>query len=316
MTDGPYHRCLSVSAVAAANGNPLVMGPLVLWEGEVGMTQAIEIGRFHELKVVELVRGGVLLGAAGRDLFLPSHLAPEGVAIGHRLEVFIYVDRDAAPQATTAVPAAVLDEFAYLQCVSVTRAGAYLSWGVPKDLYVPPDEQETPMVEGTGYVAVVCLDRMGERLIASSSLNRHFDYDVEKVQIDDEVDLLVYGHMGAGVQVVVDRRHRGLIHQADVYSKLAIGTELRGRVHQIREDNRLDIVLTRPGVAGIEDAQEVILAALKQAGGSLPLHDRSEPKDISRALGMSKKAFKRGVGGLYKAKRIVIHDDGISLIDS
>jgi len=280
------------------------------------MAQTLQIGRFHELEVIELVRGGVLLGAAGRELFLPSHLAPTGVAIGHWIKVFIYADREGAPQATTRAPAAALGDIAYLPCVSVTRAGAYLSWGVPKDLYVPPDEQQTPLVEGNSYVAVVCLDRAGERLIASTCLHRHFDYAVEQVDPNDEVDLLVYGHIDAGVQVVVDQRHRGLIHQADVHRPLATGAELRGYVRQIREDNRLDIVLTRPGAGGIQDAREVILRALKQAGGSLPLHDHSSPQEISRALGISKKAFKRGAGSLYKAKRIVIHDESISLADS
>jgi predicted RNA-binding protein (virulence factor B family) len=288
----------------------------VVWKGEVGMAQTIQIGRFHELKVVELVQGGVLLGAAGRELFLPSHLVPKDVAIGHCIRAFIYADREGAPQATTAAPAAALDEFAYLPCVSVTRAGAYLGWGVPKDLYVPPDEQQTPMVEGNSYVAVVCLDRTGERLLASTCLSRYFDYDVERVEPNDEVALLVYGHIDAGVQVVVDQRHRGLIHQADVHRTLDIGAELRGHVRQIREDNRLDVVLSRRGAEGNQDAQEVILAALRQAGGSLPLHDRSSPQEISRTLGISKKAFKRGAGGLYKAKRIVIHDESISLVDS
>lgn len=279
------------------------------------MTQAIEIGRYRKLNVVELVPGGVLLGADGRKLFLPSHLAPKDVAVDDPIKVFIYGDHDGAPQATTRVPAAILGEFAYLQCVSVTQAGAYLSWGVPKDLYAPPEEQQTPMVEGEGYVAVVCLDRKGEQLIASTRLTRHFDYDVEDIEPNDEVDLLVYGHIDAGVQVVVDQRYRGLIHRADVYGELANGAQLSGHIRQIREDNRLDVVLTRRGIEGIQDAQQVILAALKEAGGSLPLGDRSSPGEIKRALGMSKKAFKRGAGSLYKARRVVIDDGRISLVD-
>jgi predicted RNA-binding protein (virulence factor B family) len=280
------------------------------------MAREIEIGRFHELKVVELVAGGLLLGAGERDLFLPSHLVPTGVEVGHRIEAFIYADHDGAPQATTHTPAAVLGEFAYLKCVSVTRAGAYLAWGIPKDLYAPPDEQEVKMEEGRSYVAVVCLDRKGERLIASTRLNAHFDYDVDDVQPDDEVDLLVYGHTNAGVQVVVDQAYRGLIHRPEVFQDLPIGTELRGYVRQIRDDNRLDIGLNRRGVDGIQDAQDAILAALRAAGGTLPLHDRSPPDEIERALGMSKKAFKRGVGGLYKAKRLVIGEASISLVDA
>ncbi|MEM9455604.1 MAG: S1-like domain-containing RNA-binding protein [Myxococcota bacterium] len=280
------------------------------------MAHSIEIGRFHELAVSELVAGGVLLGAGEHSLFLPSHLVAADVDVGDRIEVFVYADREGAPQATTREPKAVLGEFACLRCVSVTTAGAYLAWGVPKDLYVPPDEQTSAMVEGRSYVVVVCLDRKGERLIGSAHLAKHFDYDVEDVESEDEVDLLVYGHTDAGVQVVVDQRHRGLIHHSDVFRRLSKGDELRGYVHKVRHDNRLDIVLTRRGLNGIQDAQATILEALKAAGGSLPLHDRSSPDEIERALGMSKKAFKRGVGGLYKAKRILIGKSGISLVES
>lgn len=278
------------------------------------MASVIAVGRFHQLSVVELVAGGVMLDAGDRKLFLPSHLLAPDVAIGHRIEVFVYTDGEGAPQATTKVPVATLGDFAYLRCVSVTRAGAFLDWGCPKDLFVPPDQQTTRMVEGRSYVVVVCLDRKGERLMGSAQLAEHFDYDVEDVEPGDEVDLLVYGRTDAGMQVVVDQRYRGLIHHADVYSKLLVGTELRGFVSQVRHDNRLDITLTRRGLEGIQDAQAVVLAALEAAGGSLALHDRSSPKEIERALHMSKKAFKRGVGGLYKAKRIVIDEHGIRLV--
>jgi uncharacterized protein len=274
----------------------------------------IEVGRFHVLRVAEHVSGGVLLDAGDRGLFLPSHLLEGDAAIGDRIEVFVYTDGEGAPQATTWRPAAVLGEIAYLKCVAVTRAGAYLDWGVPKDLYVPPDQQATRMVEGRRYVVAVCLDRKGERLMGSAHLAEHFDYDVEDVSPGDEVDLLVYGRTEAGVQVVVNRRHRGLVHDTDVYRKLPVGTQLRGFVDNVRHDNRLDVSLTRRGMEGMKDAQETILAALKAAGGSLPLHDQSSPQAIERALGMSKKAFKRGVGGLYKARKIVIDEDGIRLL--
>lgn len=276
------------------------------------MTRGIEIGTFHRLRVAETVEGGVLLDGAGTDLFLPAHQAQADAAVDDWVNVFVYGDHDGAPQATTKMPAASLGEVALLRCVSVTPAGAYLAWGIPKDLYVPPNEQEVPMVQGGTYVAAVCLDRKGERLIASSHLSAHFDYDV-KVQPDDEVALLVYGHCDAGIQVVVAHRYRGMIHRSDVYRELAVGDELTGYVQNVRDDNRLDIRLTRPGTEGMQDAQVVILAALRKAGGSLALHDRSSPKEIEGALGMSKKAFKRGIGGLYKARKIVLSDGAIAL---
>lgn len=276
----------------------------------------IEIGKHHRLPVVGRVDAGVLLGAGEHELFLPSHLLEREVADGDRIEVFVYADRDGAPQATTWTPAATLGEIAYLKCVSVTRAGAYLDWGVPKDLYVPPDQQTTRMVEGRKYVVAVCLDRKGERLIGSAHLAKHFDYDVDDISPGDEVEILVHGHDDPGVLVVVDKRHRGLIHRSDVHRRLSVGDQLRGYVRTVRHDNRLDIGLTRVGLDGIADARQIILAALEAEGGYLALHDRSAPAEIERALGLSKKAFKRGVGGLYKARRITIEPDGIRLVET
>ncbi|MEE9385516.1 MAG: S1-like domain-containing RNA-binding protein [Nannocystaceae bacterium] len=285
------------------------------------MTNLIEIGRFCELEVAELVRGGVrldgmLLDGAARELFLPALQTPTDVEVGHTIEVFIYADHDGNPQATTQKPAATLGDFVCLKCAAVTSSGAFLAWGISKDLYAPPNEQDVRMVEGRSYVVRVCLDRKGERLIASGQLSKQLDYDVESIKPDDEVDLLVYGRVEAGVPVIVNQRYRGLIHQTDIHQSLVVGTKLRGYVRQIRDDNRLDIGLVRRGVGGIHDAQEAILAALAQAGGSLPLHDKSSPDEIKRLLGMSKKAFKRGVGGLYKAKRIAIDEQSITLIDA
>ncbi|MCH9682878.1 MAG: GntR family transcriptional regulator [Deltaproteobacteria bacterium] len=280
------------------------------------MSNAIQIGQYHELAIIELVPAGVLLNADGVDLFLPAHLAPDNAKVGEVLEVFVYGDHDGAPQATTWEPAAVLGEFAYLKCVSVTRAGAYLDWGVPKDLYVPPAEQTSPMVEGRRYVVAICLDRKGEQLIGSAQLSKRFDYDVEKIDTDDEVDVLVYGRIDAGAQVVVAQRYRGLIHQAEYHRPPQIGAQLRGFVRRVRDDNRLDIGLTRRGMDGIDDAKSAILSALEKAGGTLPLNDGSSPDEIRRLLGLSKKAFKRGTGRLYKARKIVFDERGISLVDN
>lgn len=279
------------------------------------MPSPIALGQYARLTVVERVDGGVLLDAGDRELFLPSHLMPEGVGLGGAIDVFIYADGDGAPQATTRRPAALVGEAAFLECVTVTSAGAYLAWGIPKDLFVPRSESEGRLVEGRRYVAVVTLDARGERLIASTRVAHHLDYDVERFDVDQEVDVLVYGEIEAGVQVVVDRRHRGLIHRTVMHQALAIGSTHRGYVRNVREDNRLDIELTRRGAEGSADAQAVLIEALERAGGSLPLHDKSPPEAIAAAVGLSKKAFKRAAGGLYKQRRILIEDDGIRLVD-
>lgn len=276
------------------------------------MKKALQIGQFNELEVVELIKGGALLGAEPEDLFLPKHLLPDDVERGVSVRVFIYVDREGAPQATTWEPATTAGGFAYLRCVSTTAAGAYLDWGVPKDLFVPLQDQTTRMVEGRRYVVAVLVDKKGEKLVGSMHLADHFDYEVGDVNVDDEVELLVHGHVEAGALVVVAGRHRGLIHHSDTQRELRVGDTLRGYVRRVREDNRLDVGLTRRGVAGIADARGVILEALENVG-TLALTDKSAPEEIKRVLGLSKKAFKRGVGALYRERLIVLGEEEISL---
>jgi len=277
------------------------------------MTRAPAVGRFQTFEIEDLVPDGAVLSTRGPALVLPTPELPEDAEVGTRVRVFVYQDRDGVPQATATAPATTLGGFAPMRCVSVTRAGAYMDWGLPKDLYVPHHEQAQPMVEGQDYVVVVCLDRKKERLIGSTHLASHLDYDVRSVLVDDEVELLVYGRNDAGVQVIVDQRHRGLVHHSDVYGPMHVGTARTGYVRNIRDDNRLDIVLKKRGKAGMLEARDAVLQALEDAGGSLPLHDRSTPAEIERRLGMSKKAFKRGVGQLYKARLITLDDRGIAL---
>jgi len=274
------------------------------------MTRPLQLGRHHTLEVVGSASDGLRLRAPGGELLLPAGEAPEGA---QTVRVFIYADRSGEPQATTKTPAATLGGFARMRCVSVTRAGAFMDWGLDKDLYVPPPEQAQWVVEGRDYVVCVRLDRKQERLIGTTHLANHFDYDVAHLRVDTPVTVLVYGRNDAGMQVVVDQRHRGLVHHADVFGSMRVGAERTGYIRNVRDDNRLDIGLTRRGKAGFEDAQEAVFEALVAAGGSLPLHDRSSPEDIDRHLGMSKKAFKRGVGGLYKARRIVLHEGSIAV---
>lgn len=271
------------------------------------------LGRFQTLQIAEATADRITLRAQDHTLFLPGSEAPADARVGGQLRVFIYEGRDGSVQATTVTPAAALGEFACMRCVSVTQAGAYMDWGLPKDLYVPPFEQAMRMEEGRDYVVFVTLDRKRERLIGSTHVATHLDYDVEDIQPDQEVDLLVYGKIDAGIQVIVDQRHRGLVHHSDVYGPMTLGSQHTGYVREVRGDNRLDIRLKRRGKAGMLDAQAVVLQALEDAGGFLALHDRSDPAEIDRQLGMSKKAFKRGVGTLYKARTIVLRDGGIAL---
>ena len=277
------------------------------------MNRTPVLGTMQTLPVLDTRAEEVLLGSESEPIPLPLEEAPE--ELGDRVRVFVYADRDGAWRATTRRPHATLGGFACMRCVAVTRAGAFMDWGLDKDLYIPPHAQAQRIIEGKDYVVSVQLDRKQERLIGTTHLASYFDYDVAHLREGNAVTILVYGHTEAGVQVVVDQRHRGLVHHDDTRGPMPIGTERTAYIRNIRGDNRLDIVLERRSKAGILDVQDVIHDALVAAGGSLPLHDRSTPAEIERRLGMSKKAFKRGVGGLYKARRIVLRDDGIALAE-
>lgn len=280
------------------------------------MARAPQVGRIQTLEIAEMLPGGARLATTGLEqLVLPPPEVPKNAEVGTRVRVFVYHGREGILTATTTSPVATLGAFAPMRCAAVTKAGAYMDWGLPKDLYVPPHEQAQRMQEGRTYVVVVCMDRKKERLIGSTHLASHFDYDVRSVVEDDEVELLVYGRNEAGVQVVVDQRHRGLVHHSDVYGELEVGSARTGYVRTIRGDNRLDIRLKKRGKAGMLDARDTVLEAIRSAGGFLALHDKSTPEEIERGLGMSKKAFKKAVGVLYKARAIELRDGGLALVE-
>ena len=194
-----------------------------------------------------------------------------------------------------------------------------MDWGLPKDLFVPFALQHQRMVAGRRYVVHVGWDGRGERLVGSSKLSPYFDYDASELQLGDEVDLLVFGVSELGAQVVVDQCYAGMIFTDATFRPIRVGEALRGYVARVRADNRVDVTLSPPNAkasAQRDQAQTAILAALSAAGGFLPLHDKSSPAAIEELLGMSKKVFKRAVGGLYKAEKLQLQPDGIRLLDS
>lgn len=280
----------------------------------------VQVGRYNTLEVRKQTRSGFQLGSGPDAVFLPGPQAPEGLQPGTRLRVFVYTDSEGILVGSTHTPKASVGEFAFLQCVQVNQHGAFLDWGMPKDLFVPFAEQYARMEPGQGYVVAVCLDERVTRAMASSKLAPFFDYDLRELSVGDPQPLLVFGHTPIGTQVVVDQRYVGLIYADSMFEHLPVGSELTGYVAALRDDNRVDISLTRPDATGTgggrDRAQQLILDAMGSSGGFLPLHDRSPPADIQRRLGLSKQAFKRAVGGLYKARRIRLEDAGIRLAEA
>jgi len=279
----------------------------------------IQIGRYNTLEVVREEAAGLYLSAEQRgpkseQLLLPGRYVPEGTHIGDRLRVFVYTDSEDRPIATTLEPKAVVGDFAFLEVIDQSPHGAFLDWGLDKDLFAPSNEQHQRLQVGDRHVFAVSLDERTQRVKASSQLGPYLDYEVQAVDEGAEVGLLVYGHSDIGAQVVVDGRHPGLVYFDEAYRQLLVGDRLTGYVQRVRPDNKLDVRLQRTGRSARHDAQQVILDALEGAGGFLPLHDKSSPAEIRAKLALSKKAFKRALGGLYKARRIVVRPDGIERI--
>lgn len=256
---------------------------------------------------------GAYLGTDTDEVLLPSKFVPQDAAIGDELRVFVYTDSEDRPVATTQIPLATEGEFALLKVVDVMKHGAFANWGLDKDLFVPFKEQHRRLEVGKRYVFAVTVHQATRRLIGSTRLARFLDYDIQDLQEGDEVSLMVYDFNQVGAMVLVDGAFPGLIYKNEIFQPLQVGDELTGYIKQLRPDNKLDISLQKKKKLAIADDSQRILSALKEAGGFLPLHDKSDPSDIKETLEISKKAFKRAVGGLYKARKIELLPDGIRL---
>ena len=270
----------------------------------------IDIGTHNTLPVLSVEPRGALLGSQADHALLPSSEMPQDLAPGHTLRVFVYTT-PRGRMATLLEPRAIVGGFALMKVIDVGEHGAFVDWGLPKDLLVPYGNQYEPMKLGRRYVVGVKIHPRTDRLVGTTVLSGMFDDDVSGISPGDEVSLLVYGRTDRGTQVIVDRRHAGLVYHDQTFQRLRHGQELTGWVALVREDHRLDITLQRPGRVGMDEACNTILAALDAAGGQLPLHDKSSPDQIARTLHMSKKAFKKAVGRLYRNRLIELEAQGI-----
>lgn len=274
----------------------------------------IQIGRYQELPVAKTVGFGLYIGDPDDAILLPKKWAPEGALVGDRVRVFVYHDSEDRPIATTMRPRAALGEMAAMRVVDVTAHGAFVDWGLEKDLFVPSAEMESRMEVDSVHVVAVDLDERTGRLIGSTRLGPRFDREVGHLEPGREVSLVVYGGNDAGAQVVVDGRYRGLVYRDAGGAELRRGQETTGYVDRVRDDGKVDVSLRKRGRAAQLEAQDVVLAALREsADGYLALHDKSAPAEIESALGMSKKLFKAAIGGLKKQGLVDLEPAGIRL---
>lgn len=276
----------------------------------------VDLGNYNELEIAREVDFGVYLTSEDGDILLPGKYVPEGAKIGDKLRVFVYRDSEDRMIATTLEPYATVGEFACLTCTDVTPFGAFLDWGLEKDLLVPLHNQKNKMQVGRKYCVYIYLDETSDRVVATTKLGKYLYNDDIRLSEGNEVQLLVAGLTDIGIKVLINSEYMGILYKNEVFQDLRIGDKTTGYIKLIRPDNKIDVTLRKPGVNQKEEKDEAadkILRLLQQGSGWLPLSDNSTPEDIYQTLGMSKKTFKRAIGGLYKAGQITIEPDSIRL---
>ena len=278
----------------------------------------IQLGKYSTLKVVKELDFGMYLdgGEEFGEILLPTKYIPKGTKVGDEIEVFLYLDSEDRIIATTLKPYAQAGEFAYLQVASVNRVGAFLDWGLPKDLLVPFREQRSEMKQGYKYIVYIYADVESRRLVASAKLNKFLDNTPVEYEYNEEVDLLVTQKTDLGWKVIVNSRHSGMIYDNEIFVPIQKGDRIKGYVKHIRRDEKLDITLQKTGydVEAMDTLAKEIFEKLKASGGIIPLSDKSSAEEIAEIFGCSKKSYKKAIGSLYKAKLINITPKTIELI--
>jgi len=273
------------------------------------------IGKTNQLTVVKEVPFGVYLD--GEDLgqiLLPNAYVPENCKTGDKLDVFIYCDSEDELIATTKTPKAQVGEFAYLKAVSASHVGAFLDWGLSKDLFVPHSEQRAKMQEGQWYVVYIYRESQHVRIAATSKIEKFLGKYPPKYEIGAEVRLLVYEQTDLGYKAVINNSHQGLLYKDELFRNIHVGDALQGYIKKIREDNKIDLILEKPGFQKPDELQAQILDFLQQHKGFMALTDKSSAELIKKVFGVSKKKFKVALGGLYKQRIVRITDEGVHLV--
>jgi uncharacterized protein len=272
------------------------------------------VGRYNRLLVDRKVDFGYYLNDGEEGILLPKRFAPRDIKKGDEIEVFIYHDSDNRLIATTQKANAQVGEIALMKVVSVTRQGAFLDWGLMKDLFVPASKQLGGMRVGAEYLVKLYIDEMTGRVAATEKIESLLSNDELTVKEMELVKLTVYRESELGYVMIINNQHTGVLHSNEVFQKLQIGDQVEGFIKTIRPDNKIDVVLGKPGFNKVEDEAAKILRLLQENDGYLPYHDKSDPESIYAFFGMSKKTFKMTTGNLYKQQKINFTKTGIQLV--
>ncbi|MBK6345290.1 MAG: GntR family transcriptional regulator [Bacteroidales bacterium] len=272
-------------------------------------------GKSCTLNIAKILDFGVYLdGEQLGEILLPMKWVPEGCRPDDQVEVFIYFDSEDRLIATTQKPLAQVGEFALLKVKAVNEIGAFLDWGLEKDLLVPFREQKTKMIADRSYLVYIYADPKTGRLTGSAKLEQFFDRDTDELEAGHEVDLIIWAKSDLGYKAIINNRYEGLIYDGDIFTDLQRGEHMKGYLIRIREDGKIDLSLHKPGFEKVDDLSAKILAMLEQQHGYLGLSDKSPAEEIYLMLGASKKTFKKAIGGLFKQKLILLEENGIRLI--
>ena len=277
----------------------------------------IKLGKYNELEIVRQVDFGVYLSdGEGVEILMPKRYVPVHAQVGDKVRSFVYQDSEARLIATTEQPYAQVGEFASLQVQSVNQVGAFADWGTSKELLIPHREQAKEMEEGHRYIVHIYIDDKSGRIVGSAKLDKFLDNVPATYERNQEVDVLVWKPTPLGYKVIIENTHTGMIYTNQIFQPVHVGQHLRAWVKEVREDEKIDLMLQPMGFRNVIDSAEAqVLRALHLRGGFLTLTDKSDPAEIAEVLQMSKKNFKKAVGALYKQQRITLEDNGIRLTD-
>ena len=274
-----------------------------------------EVGKWNKLRVLkELDFGDYLDAQELGEILLPIRYVPKDCKIGDEIDVFVYYDSEDRVIATTDKPFAEVGDFALLEVVAVNDIGAFLDWGLMKDLFVPFREQKQKMEVGRSYVVYIYIDDINGRIVGSAKVENFLDLPPPEFEEGQEVDLIIYTQTDIGYKAIVNNTHTGMLFDTDVFRTLHRGEHTKGFIKKIREDQKIDLVLDKPGYEKVDEISKRILDKLTAENGFIPLSDKSPADDIYDTFGISKKTFKKALGSLYKARMISLEEDGIRLV--
>jgi uncharacterized protein len=274
-------------------------------------SSSIKVGEYNILPVARAFDFGLYLGEGKDVVLLPKRFVPHGVEVGDTLKVFVYHDSENRLIATTQQPIGIVGDIVNLKVVSVTKLGAFMDWGLMKDLFVPKSKQLEGMRVGGYYMVKIYLDEQTGRVAASEKIEHFLSNEQLTVKEQEPVDLLVYRRTDIGYVVIINNRHTGVLHFNDIFQEIQVGDSLKGYIKNIREQNKIDVAVGKMGYQRVEDEAGKVMRLLQENNGYLPYNDKSSPEDIYEFFGMSKKTFKMTTGNLYKNRKIIFTQTGI-----